>query len=384
MTPGARVAAAIEILGDMSDGLAAEQALTRWARRSRFAGSKDRAAIRDHVFDVLRCKRTAAHWGQGETPRALMLGLLRQQGADLDALFNGEGHAPVPLSAEEQQSPDAPQDAAVRWNVPDWLIPLFEDSLGAQAEAAATALQDRAPVFLRVNIAKTNRADVQKSLHAEGVETQPNPLCDTALTVTEGTRRIRNSEAYQTGAIELQDAASQALVAALPAGREVLDYCAGGGGKALALAAQEYRQVYAHDVDARRMRDLPVRAARADADIRLLSTEEVKGPFDLVLCDAPCSGSGAWRRAPEGKWTLTPDRLQELSDLQDEILDRAAALVAPNGTLGYATCSVLRSENEDRVQAFLRSHPDWEVTMQTRYPISRDGDGFFAAHLRRV
>ncbi len=383
MTPGARVAAAIEILGDMQEGLAAEQALTRWARRSRFAGSKDRAAIRDYVFDVLRRKRTASHYGGGQSPRALMLGALREQGADLDALFSGEGHAPVPLSQSEQQIPAPPQDRATRMNLPDWLVPLFDDSLGADADRAAQALQERAPIFVRANIAHVTAAEAQAKLTEEGISTTFVPECGTALRVTDGARKLRNSEAYQSGLIELQDAASQALVAALPPGHRVLDYCAGGGGKALAVAAQPNRTVSAHDIDPARMRDLPVRAARAGTQINILVQEQMTEPFDLVLCDAPCSGSGAWRRAAEGKWTLTPERLAALTEIQDDILRKAAALVKPRGTLAYATCSILNAENEDRVTAFLAEHQGWRLVSQHRFPIGDAGDGFFAAHLQR-
>ncbi len=386
MTPGARVAAAIEVLSDIADGLAAEQALTRWARRSRFAGSKDRAAIRDHVFDVLRCKRTAAHYGEGDTPRALMIGLLHQQEADLAMLFNGIGHAPAPLRESETDFPDPPEAKAVRWNLPDWLVPNFEESLGDGAESTAIALQGRAPVFLRVNVAKGTRENCMALLREEGIESETNPLCGTALTVTSGARKIRNSRPYLDGKVELQDAASQAVAAALPTGGRVLDYCAGGGGKALALAADPTRQVFAHDIDPKRMADLPARAERAGVSVGQLTRDETlsQAPFDAVLCDAPCSGSGAWRRAAEGKWTLTADRLAALTAIQDDILDEAASLVGPTGTLAYATCSVLRVENEDRIAAFLSRHSGWECSYSKRYGVGPEGDGFYTAHLIRT
>lgn len=219
MKPAARVAAAIEILDDMAaSGLAAEQALTRWARRSRFAGSKDRAAVRDHVFDVMRCRRSATHFGKGNSGRSLMIGLLAMQEHPLEAFFSGEGHAPATLSAEETLIPEPPAEKGVRWNLPDWLLPEFERSLGDSADAFARALQDRAPVTLRVNTARTARTAAQAALKAEGIETVTNTLCDTALTVTDGARRIRQSAAYTGGRVELQDAASQAVVAALPPG----------------------------------------------------------------------------------------------------------------------------------------------------------------------
>ena len=222
-------------------------------------------------------------------------------------------------------------------------------------------------------------------LQEDGVETQPNPLAEAALTVTEGARRIRNSRAFAEGYVELQDAASQAVVAALPTGGRVLDYCAGGGGKALALAMDGTRQITAHDIDPRRMGDLPARATRAGAEIAIADTAQVhaNAPYDLVLCDAPCSGSGAWRRAAEGKWTLTPVRLSELTEIQDSILDDAAPLVAPGGTLAYATCSLFRAENEDRVTAFLARHSGWQMGKVERFDVTSEGDGFFVAQLTR-
>ena len=386
MTPGARVAAAIEVLDDMAGGLAAEQALTRWARRSRFAGTKDRAAIRDYVFDVLRSRKIAAHYGGSDNARALMIGLLHHQGADIANLFNAQGHAPVPLSEAEATFPDAPTDCQILWNMPNWLIPLLEDSLGDQANSAALALQRRAPITLRVNLAKITRAAAQEMLHDQDIETVENPLANSALTVTEGARKIRNSTAYLEGYVELQDAASQAVVAVLPGGGKVLDFCTGGGGKALALAMDVDRHVFAHDIDTGRMADLPTRTERAAAGVVQIETDALadQAPFDVVLCDAPCSGSGAWRRAAEGKWTLTPERLKTLTQIQDDILDQAAGLTAPAGILAYATCSVFKSENEDRVDAFLTRHPDWHATFSHRYAVDDHGDGFFTAHLTRA
>jgi 16S rRNA (cytosine967-C5)-methyltransferase len=384
MTPGARVAAAIEILNTMSDGLPAEQALTRWGRGNRFAGSKDRAAIRDHVFDVLRQRKTAIHLGGGESGRALMIGILRAQEADLDSLFNGVGHAPQPLTDAEQE-PSTDADDETLWNLPDWLLPLFKASLGTRAKTVAFALQARAPITLRVHTGKTTPSAAAVALAEQGVETRANPLADTALTVTDGERKIRNSDSYLEGFVELQDASSQAVVAAMPRAGRILDYCAGGGGKSLALAVDPAAQVTAHDIDPRRMQDLPARAARAGCSIRQIETDDLQNeaPFDVVLCDAPCSGSGAWRRSPEGKWTLSASRLEELTQLQDSILDAAIALTAKNGCLVYATCSVLACENEDRINAFLERHPDWALGFQKRFDANDDGDGFFTAHLRR-
>lgn len=383
MTPAARVAAAIEILDMIGDGTPAEQVLTRWGRSNRFAGSKDRAAIRDYVFDVMRVRRSAAWHGNAATGRGLMIGLLRLQGIDPATLFTGEGHAPQPLMDYEISPPVGEMPAADVWNLPDWLQEYFATAVGAQAEETAMMLQGRAPVTLRVNTSKTNASDAILMLKEAGVDAQPNPLSPTALTVSEGSRRIRNAPAYADGFVELQDASSQAVVDALPHVSRVLDYCAGGGGKALAVAARGDTSVFAHDIDPARMRDLPLRAARAEADITQLANSDLAtfGPYDIVLVDAPCSGSGAWRRAPEAKWRLTPEQLVQTTVLQDDILDAACQLVSPDGVLAYATCSVLHDENEARVDAFLARHSDWTCTWHKTFPVSAQGDGFFTAHL---
>ncbi|MGB5864658.1 MAG: RsmB/NOP family class I SAM-dependent RNA methyltransferase [Sulfitobacter sp.] len=385
MTPAARVAAAIEILDMAGDGLPAEQVLTRWGRGNRFAGSKDRAAIRDYVFDVLRMRRSAAWLGGAGTGRGLMIGLLRAQGVDPTSLFTGEGHAPQPLLPHEEDAPEGDVPASEGWNLPDWLVARFTNGLGDQAQDIAQLLQTRAPVTLRVNLAKTTVSDAILMLKKADVDLSENPLSPTALTVTEGARRIRNSPAYQEGFVELQDASSQAVVDMLPTAVRVLDYCAGGGGKSLAIAARGNTRVFAHDIDVGRMRDLPLRAARAGEDITQLegSNLAAHGPFDLVLVDAPCSGSGAWRRAPEAKWNLTPEQLEKTTALQDSILDTAAELVAPDGVLAYATCSILPEENDARVAAFLARHNGWDVTAQKTLMVSAAGDGFFTAHLTR-
>lgn len=385
MTPGARVAAAIELLDEILAGCPAEQALTRWARRSRFAGSKDRAAVRDHVFEVLRIRRLAAHLGGAADGRGLMIGLLRHQGLDPERVFDGSGHAPAPLSKEERAVPLAEPSRGTAWNLPEWLVSEFETSLGAQAAQAALALQHRAPIFLRVNTARVSRENAAEVLLQDSVHTQAAARASSGLKVTEGARRIRNSRAFAAGLIELQDASSQAIAADLPAAGRVLDYCAGGGGKALALAAEPGRTVFAHDAEPTRMADIPERAARAGARIDILAKDALadEAPFGVVLCDAPCSGSGAWRRAPAAKWAFTSERLQELTRIQDSILDAAAPLVAETGVLVYATCSVLRAENEARVTAFLARHKGWRQVRERRFPIDQDGDGFFVAHLTR-
>lgn len=381
MTPGARVAAAIAVLDRVRAGVPAEKALTQWARGARYAGSKDRAALRDHVFMVLRCWRSCAARGGGESGRALMLGGLREQGLDPEEFFTGEGHAPERLTEAERVW--AAPDAAAARDMPDWLWSRFVASLGAEAETAAQGLRARAPIMLRVNSRRATPEGAMARLADEGIVTRPVGCVKTALQVVEGERKISGSACYSEGWIELQDGSSQAAMEAIaaPDGARVLDYCAGGGGKVLALAARIEGVFFAHDAAPARMRDLPVRAARAGVDVQCVAQPE--GVFDLVLCDAPCSGSGTWRRTPEAKWALTPERLAELTALQRGILSKAAVLVAPGGCLAYATCSVLQDENQAIMDRFSSENPDWSLVGMRHWPISDEGDGFFLAQLRR-
>lgn len=389
MTPGARVAAAIDVLDQIGDGAATEQALTSWARSSRFAGSKDRAAVRDYVFSVQRCRRSIAAIGGGETGRALMLGLLRQQDLDLAVYFNGEGYGAAVLSEEETAalSVDNTLSDMQKLDVPDWLEAPLRSSLGDDFEAVAALLQTRAPVFVRVNSKKANRADVQAELAEDGIETRVCALVDTALEAVKNPRRVQQNEAYKSGRAEVQDLASQYVAAQVPlqTSQRVLDYCAGGGGKSLALAARGDYKIFAHDLYPNRMRDLPARALRAGEVITVLSTAELaeEDRFDVVVCDVPCSGSGAWRRSPDGKWGLTEDSLSDLVQTQAQILDKAVDFVKPDGTLAYATCSLFEAENRDQITGFLERHPDWKLVKDDRLTPMDGGDGFFLALLTK-
>ena len=393
MTPGARAAAAISILDQVLAGEAAERALTRWARASRFAGSGDRAAIRDLVFDALRCRRShLAASGQGEeTGRALIIGGQVAAGRDPGAVLNGQGHAPAPLSGAEQAalataSPPDHWPDPVRFDIPDWLDPPLRASLGDDFVTNMTILRQRAPVFARANLGKTDRDGAIAALAADGVEAVPGPLAATALRLGKGATKLRATRAYAEGLVELQDAASQAVVAELPLRgcRRVLDYCAGGGGKVLAMAALHPQAAYtAHDADPRRMADLPARAARAGVTVALRDRAGLaeEPPFDLVVLDVPCSGSGSWRRAPEAKWRLTEARLAELQTIQAAILEEGARRVAPGGVLAYMTCSLLRSENRDQIDRFRAAHPEWRITAERRLTPADGGDGFYVAIL---
>ena len=326
--------------------------------------------------------------GGAGTGRGLMIGWARTVGADVAELFSGKGYAPAPLTqAEAAYVPHLADDwpRPVRYDYPDWLAADLEASLGDDLPTTMTAMQSRADVHLRVNTLKATRDTALAALAADDIGAAPHPLAETALQVTENARRVRSSRAFAGGLVELQDAASQAVVGLLGAGSgRALDFCAGGGGKPRGLAANGWA-VTAHDAAPDRMKDIPARAARAGADIKVTLGRDLEttAPFDLVLVDAPCSGSGAWRRQPEARWALTPDRLAKLNRLQDEILDRATTHVAAEGRLAYATCSLLERENQNRLGAFLDRHNDWYAVCERTCSPLDGGDGFYIAMLER-
>lgn len=381
MTPGARAAAAIQILDSILAGEPAEARLTRWARASRFAGSGDRAAVRDLVYDTLRRRRTRAALGGGDTGRALILGACRDQGLDPATLFTGGGHAPAPLSPAELAAGRTP-DPTEETDLPDWIAERFAADLGDDFPRVAAALRERAPVWLRVNLDRATVPVARSRLGDDGIRTETHPGSDTALRVTDGARKVAASAAFREGLVELQDLSPQMACAALAVGpgTRVLDYCAGGGGKALALAARG-ASVMAWDAAPDRMRDLSVRAARAGARIAIAPPDGPRGLHDLVLVDVPCSGSGTWRRTPDAKWRLVPSDLDRLHGVQRAILDRAAGLVAPGGRLAYMTCSLLQSENEDQVAGFLARNPAFRLERQQTLTPLTASDGFFFARM---
>ena len=392
MTPSARLAAAAAILDGLDLARAVEPQLKAWSRANRYAGSKDRRAIADRVYTVLRRRRSAAARGGGENGRALVLGSLAvEDDLDVDAiaaLCTG-GYGLDPLAEAERTVlanplPPATEAAALDW--PDWLWPHAVDAFGAKVAAELAALRCRAPLDLRVNTLKTTREAARAALAAEGMPAEPLAICDTALRLPPGTP-VMQGQAARLGWVEPQDAASQRVAALLDAmpGERVLDLCAGAGGKTLALAAsmQDRGVIVAHDADPRRMTELPARAARAGATI-ITMCDDIDGTFDAVLIDAPCSGSGSWRRDPAGKWRLSPQGLDTLVKTQRDILENAAPTVTPGGRLVYATCSVLHRENRAQTHWFLDAFPVFDLDQDIVFsPFSTNTDGFYAALLRR-
>jgi len=389
MTPAARINAAIELLDYIQSGELADKAIAHWGRNNRYAGSKDRAAIRDIIYDVLRNKLSYANAGGGQTGRALALGYLRVSGQDPETIFGVDRYAPYALEDYERTNSTTDTCAAEdTTDFPGWIWPELLRSHGDQAQEIAQALKSRAPVFLRVNLTKMSLEDAIRALSDEGITGQASALSPSAIEVLEGERKIRNSALYQNGEIELQDASSQAVADLVPLqeGQKLLDYCAGGGGKVLAVAGRVLGEFYAHDIDTRRMKDLPPRAARAGTSVTQVATDDLDqgSQFDTILVDAPCSGSGSWRRDPQGKWMLTQEKLDEVIQIQQGILDQVAPMVKPQGHLVYATCSLFQCENDEQTRKFLAQNTNFSLVTDHHFTPLDGGDGFYCAVLARA
>jgi 16S rRNA (cytosine967-C5)-methyltransferase len=384
MTPGARLAAAIEVVAEIeARRRPAADALKDWGLSHRFAGSGDRAAIAGLVYDTLRRRASSAHvMGEG-TSRAVALGMLRlERKLDVDAiarLADGVRFSPAPLTEDERARLEAASLAgappAVAGDYPDWLDPHLARVFGDERAAEGAALASRAPLDLRVNALKGERDKAIEALaELKAQPTRWSPLgLRIALAADAKSPAIHAERAFIKGLVEVQDEGSQlaALLADARPGEQVVDLCAGAGGKTLALAAamENRGQLYATDLDKRRLAPIHARLERAgvhNVQVRTPRAAEnllgdLAGRADLVLIDAPCTGTGAWRRNPDAKWRVRPGALELRMKEQAEALDRAAALVKPGGRIAYVTCSVLAEENGDQVRDFLARHPGFAV-----------------------
>ncbi len=439
MTPEARVQAAIELTQAIAESgkAPADRVAANYFRERRYVGAKDRAAIQGIVYDVLRGRMQLDWWLArlgilNPNPRLRVLACLGivtgWPAEEIASMFTGERHAPDPLTPAEQAAlkrlpgrtldhPDQPVE--VRGNLPIWLKSKFAATLGDDLARELAALLQPATVDLRVNLIKGTRADAQNRLRAEGIETSPTPLSPLCLRLP--TRKpLGQTASFKDGIVEVQDEGSQlvSLLVGAKSGMRVVDFCAGASGKALAMAAtmDNKGHVVACDVSKVRLEASAKRLRRAgvhNVECRLLTDERDKWikrhkrHYDRVLVDAPCTGTGAWRRNPDGRWSLDAKDLEELKPKQARILLSAARLVKPGGRLVYATCSLLKEENEDQVTAFLAANADFKVVpidqawAETVVPLggpscpcpppylmltpARNGtDGFFAAVMERA
>jgi 16S rRNA (cytosine967-C5)-methyltransferase len=432
MTPAARLSAAIDVFAEVeARRRPAADVLRDWGLSHRFAGSSDRAAIAGLVYDALRRKASSA-WLIGEaTPRAALIGMLhRERGLDIPAiseLCSGARFAPAPLTEAEKAAlgsnalANAP--VPVAGDYPDWLDPHFARVFGDERAAEGAALATRAPLDLRVNTLKAERDDVLPKLaHLNPEPTRWSPIgLRIRLSAEAKNPAIHAEPPFRKGEIEVQDEGSQlaALFAGAKPGEQVVDLAAGAGGKTLALAAamENRGQIYATDVDKRQLvpiheriaragaRNIQVRTPRGEADV----VADLDGRADLVLIDAPCTGTGTWRRNPDAKWRVRPGALAERVKQQAALLDRAATLTKPGGRIAYVTCSVLEEENGDQVRAFIGRCPGFSVEKPTETahvlgeraflfdraalisaegllmtPRRTDTDGFFISRMRRT
>ena len=432
MKPGARLQAAVEVLAEVLERhRPASEALADWGKAHRFAGSGDRSAIGNLVYDALRRRASFAARMGGETPRALVIAAAPQAlsltAQDVARAADGSQHALPPLSEGEAKALDGVMDAAgpalpdhIAGDYPEWLAPSFARAFGSRAAVEGEALARRAPVDLRANTLKADRDRVLKALERFGPAPTPLSPVGVRIAAPAGPGRTPNVEAeasHGKGWFEVQDEGSQiaALLACPGPRRQVLDLCAGAGGKTLALAAamQNTGQIYAYDARRQQLRPIFERLKRAGArNVQILPAGDeaavlaLGARFDLVLVDAPCTGSGVWRRRPDAKWRVRPHQLEERQAEQREVLSLARRCVKPGGQLVYVTCSVLPEENTDQIEWLLAVAGDlereaygqiWGTALTGPPPDSADGrndsllltpashgtDGFFIAVLRR-
>jgi len=422
LTPAARLAAAASILDSIAQGRQpAEVVMKAWGTANRYAGSKDRRAIADRVYKVIRA-RARLSWIMGgrEDGRALVIGSLHALDnlslEEIEALHSGDGYGPRPLSKQERSRITSVEGELPGWvaaGLPKFVVEDFQKVFGDDWQNQAHELMaPRAPIDLRINSLKTTREDVEGELRAAELSPEYTPWSELGLRLAaEPPPNIQALEGFKTGAFEIQDEGSQiicALVDAKP-GTTVVDYCAGGGGKTLGLAQsmQGQGRLVASDVVNKRLENIRPRLERAGVEAELVligqnggGLEDLNDAADLVLVDAPCSGSGTWRRHPEDAWRLTAEEVERLHGLQTRIMSQAAKLVKVGGRIAYVTCSMLSRENEDSAAAFEAAHPNFKPVPLTEdmhavaslakghtlrmSPASTGTDGFFFALYERA
>ncbi len=429
MTPAARLAASIDLLAEIAEfpRRPADAVANDFFRGRRYIGSGDRRAVSDRAWRALRHRRRLTWWlaraDVAPTPRLLIAASLVLEGwtpAGVAQSYSGGQYGPAPLLQPETAAlrhldghtlhhPDMP--AATRLELPDWLLPALEARFGPDLAPEMDAALDPAPLDLRVNLLKATRDEARAALAREGVDAAPTPISPWGLRV-DGRRSITAGPAFQSGLVEIQDEGSQLVAALVGAGPDmrVLDWCAGAGGKTLALAMlmRNRGHLVACDVSAPRLEGAVRRLRRAgvhNSERHLVApgdkwAKRRAGTFDRVLVDAPCTGTGTWRRNPDARQRLRPQDLAELLPKQAAILDAAARLARPGGRLIYATCSLLPDENEAQVDHFLRRNPGYAVVPLadawalptpppgpgphlSLTPHRHGTDGFFAAVLER-
>lgn len=419
MIEPARVQAAIEILDQVTsslsnDGSSADVLIRKYFRTRRYAGSKDRRAVTGLVYQVIRDWGFLSDAAAGDIRKMMLLSLRKSD------LFTGQDHAPAQISDEEQKFLSQSHDKQPHHlhNYPLWLQDRLQKRFADNFEAELESLNGRAAFELRVNLGKITVAKVEDVLKSEGIEYHKGKWAESALILT-GNPRIDPWEIYKNGQVEIQDEAAQLAVeiSDFKPGQQVMDLCAGAGGKTLAAAAymKNKGQIYAFDNVYNRLKDLKPRAKRAN--VRILQIQHVdtaggkrqsilsdyQGRMDRVILDVPCSGSGVWRRNPELKWRLDEDRLRKYCRIQKNLLTEGWGFVKPGGRLIYMTCSLFHDENETQIAEFMAGHDDAKLVPYTVHydrtelktlssfveclalsPYTHGTDGFFVAILEKT
>ena len=423
MTPAGQLAAAIDLLAAIeADGRPADAIANHFFRTRRFIGAGDRREVSALVWGVLRARRHLGWWlrhfGAAETPRLLLAVQAIFSGMSVHKIsmaFAAGRYGPPPLQPEESavlekfaghtlEHPNMPE--AVKYEIPDWLLPRLKAQFGPALAAEMAAMNQPAPLDLRINSLKTTREAAMAALAREGLQARPAQFSPWGLRLA-GRQSITQGKAFKDGLVEIQDEGSQLIALQVDArpGMQVVDYCAGAGGKtlAMAMAMENKGHIVACDTSAPRLEGAIKRLRRAgvhNAEQHLLGepgdkwSKRQAGRFDRVLVDAPCTGTGTWRRNPDARTRLSESDLDELVAKQAMILDQAQKLTKPGGKLVYATCSLLGEENEGQVEAFLARYPMFKLreieapeALRGKYlrlsPRAQGTDGFFAAVLAR-
>lgn len=412
MLPSARIAAVIDLTAEVAltlkeNGPSADVLVRQYFLKRRYAGSKDRRYVTNMLYAIIR------RWGflwdcANQNPRLMVITYLHLSGTSLKPLFSGDEHGPAPLNEEELtflKTVSQEEKPHHKLNYPLWLETELKDRFGNDFENALIALNDRAPLTLRVI---RNREIVENTLKEKEVFYKVGEHINSAL-ILDQQIQIRDWPIYRNGQVEIQDEAAQLAVkfVELKPGQQVLDLCAGAGGKTLTAASymKNKGQIYAFDIVEARLKELKIRAKRSKVHIlqtrtlteknRAATLSEFKSKMDRVIVDAPCSGTGTWRRNPEARWRITENIIKDYVKTQSDLLEEAWELTKPGGRMIYMTCSILKSENENQIETFLKRHNDASLIPIRKETISSlDGtlllsphshqtDGFYVAILEK-
>ena len=380
----------IEILDTYLDEAKINFVLRKWAIKHRFAGSSDRRKIKDIIFDIIRQKKSCEHVGGGFSGRNLLIGYLKLKGTELSSVFDNSKFGPKELTIKEQNiNVDFSNLSNIyELDFPSWLIPILRRSLQSEFNNVVKALRNRSNVQLRVNLKKISRLNAIKKLKKNNIECEINKLCSTALNVLSGAQHILTSPCFENGFVELQDAGSQLVseLIEINYNDKVLDMCAGAGGKSLAIScgAELDATYFAWDVNFDRMKDIDARSKRAGVKIEKVIKLSSKSFYNKIIIDAPCSGSGSWRRDPEGKWRLDEDILENYVKTQKELILKGLKLLAPRGQILYITCSILDIENGKLIDDLISSVLSLRLVRSISLVPSSKSDGFYGAVLEKV